>query len=281
MKVGWPHLRHSYTLCIQNPSHYRHSCVLDTIMADNSKKQRKPDFNHGEICTLLEMYKANKDILRTKFSNVLTNQKKQAKWREITAGVNIKASPGVVRNVDEVKKKWSDLLQKAKKDNEDSKRPPTGGGKAPRRGIYSDIVTEIYGPNAPIFQGVPGGLESSIENCDSMDVSGQQHDFSNVSEKQHNVCDVPEQQHNINVCDVPEQQHNVFDDSGQQHYFLDGSELEPHNVFDVEQQHNVAGDSGQQQSISAMEHMYLQNAGKLFMILQLGMKFDLSKRALL
>ena len=177
-------------------------------MAENSKKRRKPDFNHGEICTLVEMYKVNKHILKTKLSSVLTNRKKQTKWKEITAGVNSKANPGVIRNV-EVKKKWSDLLQKAKKDNKDSKRPPTCGGKAPRRGTYSDIVIEIYGPNTPVFEGVPGGLESGIANCDSMDVSGQQHDFSDVSEQQHNVCDVPEQQHN--VCDVPEQQHNVCD----------------------------------------------------------------------
>ena len=52
------------------------------------KKKKNPDFSHEEICTLLEMFKENKSIVLSRFSNAVANKKTQSKWKDITEAVN-------------------------------------------------------------------------------------------------------------------------------------------------------------------------------------------------
>ena len=52
------------------------------------------------------------------------------------ASVNARAG-NVKRTVDEIKKKWEDLLSKAKKDVSAQKRRLTGGGSLPQISPYS------------------------------------------------------------------------------------------------------------------------------------------------
>ena len=78
------------------------------------KRPRKPNFPTAECTTILEMAEENIDIIREKFSNVLTNQKKAEVWRNIVSKVN--AHEVTVRTVSEVKDKWRAMVMGAKKD---------------------------------------------------------------------------------------------------------------------------------------------------------------------
>ena len=70
------------------------------------KRPRKPNFSTAECATILEMAEENIDIVREKFSNVVTNQKKAEVWR--VSKVN--AHGVTVRAVSEVKDKWRAMV---------------------------------------------------------------------------------------------------------------------------------------------------------------------------
>ena len=127
-------------------------------MAD-AKPKRKACFSDGEIRCLIDLFHQNKDILLKKFNNSNTNQKKKKVWIEIATAVNARAID-VKRTVDEVKKKWKDLLSKAKKDASLQKNPPTGGGPRSQISPYSDIILDIYGKDSPSVVGIENAIES-------------------------------------------------------------------------------------------------------------------------
>ena len=61
----------------------------------------------------------------------------------------------------EVKKKWKDLLSKAKKDASPQKNPPTGGGSRQHISPHSDIILDIYGKESPSAIGIANTIESA------------------------------------------------------------------------------------------------------------------------
>ena len=65
----------------------------------------------------------------------------------------------------EIRKKWNDLVSKAKKDASSQKNPPTGGGPLPNVSPYSEIVLNMYGRDSPAVICIDGGLESSASQC--------------------------------------------------------------------------------------------------------------------
>lgn len=129
-------------------------------------KKRKENFTDGEIRKLLEMFAENKDTLTSKFNNSNTNKRKMMKWREMTAAINECNSGG--RTVKEVRKKWKDLLSRAKKDKTLLKKPPTGGGPLPKTSPYSDIIIDIFGEESLAFVGL-NGVDSSASLPDERD----------------------------------------------------------------------------------------------------------------
>ena len=95
------------------------------------KDQRKENKNFSE----------HKQVLNSKFSNVVTLKKKKAIWDRITASVN---SENVdQRTMAQMKHKWKDLLTCAKKDQYNRKYPQMGGGPKPDESIYTDIMEKI------------------------------------------------------------------------------------------------------------------------------------------
>ena len=56
----------------------------------------------------------------------------------------------------DIKKKWKDLLSRAKKDVSSLKHHPTGGGPPPKTSPYSDIIVAIFGEDSPAFLGLDG-----------------------------------------------------------------------------------------------------------------------------
>ena len=92
-----------------------------------AKGKRKPSFSDSEIRCLIENFEVKKDVLLSKFNSSNTNARKKKIWSDITTAVNARAT-NVSRTVEEIRKKWKDLLATAKKDASVEKHPPTGGG---------------------------------------------------------------------------------------------------------------------------------------------------------
>ncbi|XP_034056682.1 uncharacterized protein LOC117536058 [Gymnodraco acuticeps] len=125
---------------------------------DNGKK-RKNYFTDREIRTLIEIYAEHKNSLTAKCNNTMTNKHKLAAWKSITGEINYLGDGGI-RTVEECRKKWKDLLSRAKKDASVLKNPPTGGGPAPKTSPYSKIIISIFGEDSPTFTGL-NGIDSS------------------------------------------------------------------------------------------------------------------------
>ena len=124
-----------------------------------SKPKRKQCFSDAEIHSLIHLFAEHQDVLLSKFNNSNTNVKKKKVWAEITTAVNARAVD-VKRTVVEVKKKWKDLLSKAKKDAS-SQNPPTAGGPRHHISPYSDIILDIYGKESPSVIGIANAIESA------------------------------------------------------------------------------------------------------------------------
>ena len=125
-----------------------------------SKPKRKQCFSDAEIRSLIHLFAEHQDVLLSKFNNSNTNVKKKKVWAEITTAENARAVD-VKRTVVEVKKKWKDLLPKAKKDASSQKNPPTGGGPRQHISPYSDIILDIYGKESPSVIGIANAIESA------------------------------------------------------------------------------------------------------------------------
>ncbi|CAL8377825.1 unnamed protein product [Gadus morhua 'NCC'] len=124
------------------------------MMEENRK--RKVNFTDVEIRKLIELYSENKTALTAKQSNVVTNKTKQETWRFIMESLNSCSDSGCHRTDGDIKKKWKDLLSRAKKDVSSLKHHPTGGGPPPKTSPYSDIIVAIFGEDSPAFVGLDG-----------------------------------------------------------------------------------------------------------------------------
>ena len=101
-------------------------------MAEANKRERKKNFFTDEIRVLTEEYVCHKEILESRFTNTVTNSKKNSIWKSIADKIN---SLGYEkRSVSEIKGKWKNICSHAKLSwNEyKKKREKTGGGPAPK-----------------------------------------------------------------------------------------------------------------------------------------------------
>ncbi|CAL8275826.1 unnamed protein product, partial [Arctogadus glacialis] len=124
------------------------------MMEENRK--RKVNFTDVEIRKLIQLYSENKTALTAKQSNVVTNKSKQETWTFIMESLNSCSDSGCHRTDGDIKKKWKDLLSRAKKDVSALKHHPTGGGPPPKTSPYSDIIVAIFGEDSPAFVGLDG-----------------------------------------------------------------------------------------------------------------------------
>jgi len=117
----------------------------------------------SEINVITRLVEKYINIISEKFSTNVTNDKKRAVWKKITEEVN---ALGVAnRTVKEVKTKWTNLHQEAKKSFTEFKREQqkTGGGPPPKPLTEAtQRIVEIY-KDCSSFTGL-SGVES-----DSMD----------------------------------------------------------------------------------------------------------------
>ena len=127
---------------------------ISNMMEENRK--RKGNFTDVEIRKLIELYSENMTALTAKQSNVITNKSKQETWRLVMESLNSCSDSGCHRTDGDIKKKWKDLLSRAKKDVSALKHHPTGGGPPPKTSPYSDIIVTIFGEDSPAFVGLDG-----------------------------------------------------------------------------------------------------------------------------
>ena len=81
--------------------------TVSQMQQGKQKRPRKTNWSDSEITVLTEKVEENLDLIRSKFSNNVTNAKKNTAWLEITEAVN---AVGVAyRTVQEVRDKWKNL----------------------------------------------------------------------------------------------------------------------------------------------------------------------------
>ncbi|XP_073251955.1 uncharacterized protein [Porites lutea] len=140
------------------------------------KKQRSSRFTQGMTDALVEAYGKHQYILQSKFSNLVTNEKKKEAWIKVADAVNA-VNPAERKTVEQVKKKWEDVTGSVKKkerharQQELKKLNTTGNGfladedNSDSAGPSVDILSQseqevarILGPE--IFTGIPGGQDT-------------------------------------------------------------------------------------------------------------------------
>ena len=114
------------------------------------QRKRKENFTDIEIRKLIELYSQHRHTLTAKQSNTITNKKKQTTWRQITEAINDCSDSGCLRTESDVRKKWKDLLSKAKKDLSAKKPPPDRRGSSPK------IFRVQYHHCGYLWRGFPG-----------------------------------------------------------------------------------------------------------------------------
>ncbi|XP_066022518.1 nuclear apoptosis-inducing factor 1-like [Pocillopora verrucosa] len=125
-------------------------------MASPAKKVRKANFSPAEISVLTEIFKENMDILQSKFTNSITNAKKNKIWEEISEAVN--AVGVTARSTQEVRDKWKNLQSHAKREFSSfkSEQKKTGGGPAPPNPSEASLKIINMFSDTPSFTGLQG-----------------------------------------------------------------------------------------------------------------------------
>ena len=120
------------------------------------KKARKPNFSAAEYELILQLAEEKLAIIREKFSNNITNQKRNEVWQSIFDKVN--ALGFAKRSCKDIKEKWRAMCGMARKDMVQEKSPKkTGGGKAPPPPRQtSQRIIELFGKELG-FSGIVGG----------------------------------------------------------------------------------------------------------------------------
>ena len=126
---------------------------------------RKPNFTATERAIILEAAEENIHIIKSKFSNNVTNKNKIQIWQDIAERVN---AIGVCkRSVMEInKEEWRGMVSKKEHNKIASDRKKTVGGRKPDspKGETLKIIN-IFGED-PSFSGIPGGIESGKLDVD-------------------------------------------------------------------------------------------------------------------
>ncbi|XP_062571703.1 myb/SANT-like DNA-binding domain-containing protein 4 [Saccostrea cucullata] len=131
-------------------------------MSASVKRERSSHWSLAEISVLTDFVEKNEEVLKAKQSNLITNAKKTSKWAEVTELIN---AVGVHRrSIEQVKFKWGNLQQGAKKTFTEARKHArkTGGGPPPKPPTAAEEkIIEIM-KDRPNFSGIAGGFESSM-----------------------------------------------------------------------------------------------------------------------
>ncbi|XP_074630223.1 uncharacterized protein LOC141889010 isoform X2 [Acropora palmata] len=149
-----------------------------------TSKKKSSRFTEQMNAVLIDSYSKHQVVLKSKFTNHITNEKKKSIWENITLAVNA-VNSSERKTVEQVKKRWEDITMQVKRKertarhNEINRLKITGNGKLPDDQEESEVITipvtqslassperkvaQILGPE--VFEGISGGL-------DTLDTSG-------------------------------------------------------------------------------------------------------------
>lgn len=126
-----------------------------------AKKKRKKNFSQEELTVLVDEVNEHKKVLFEKFSDTLTNEKKEKYWRQIALKIN--AVSLVERSVDEIRKKWTDWcsITKAKASKISAEMTKTGSGTSDVVALtpLEEKIASILGRTA--IEGIKGGIDAA------------------------------------------------------------------------------------------------------------------------
>ena len=123
---------------------------------EDKKKTRGRNFEFAEKDLLIDCAGKNRTIIEAKLTNSVTVSRKRAVWEGIGAQIN--ALGFAQRSVPEIKTKWSNIVQKAKKEKSeiDNYRKGTGGSPPPKPlSPSTEKVLELFA-GSPAFIGLKG-----------------------------------------------------------------------------------------------------------------------------
>ena len=127
-----------------------------------TKRARSKNFDFTEKDRLIEYASKHRTLIESKLTNSVTVQKKRKCWSDIQEKIN--SLGHAQRSVTDLKTKWSNIVQKAKKEKVelDNYRKGTGGGAPPAPLSQStEKVLELFS-DSPAFNGLVG-IESSFK----------------------------------------------------------------------------------------------------------------------
>jgi hypothetical protein len=119
-------------------------------------RNRGKNFDTSEIQLLTELVERNIDIINSKLTNSITNEKKKKLWDDITMQVN--ALGIAYRTTKDIKTKWNNMHQTAKKEfslNKISQRKTGGGPCSKPLSNVTEKIVDMY-KDSPTFNGLMG-----------------------------------------------------------------------------------------------------------------------------
>jgi hypothetical protein len=127
-----------------------------------TKKSRSSNWSLTEISALTDFVEKHEGILKAKHSNAVTNAKKAEKWREVTDSINAMGTQK--RTIEQVKFKWGNLQQGAKRTFTEARKlsKMTGGGPPPKPPTAAEEKIIEMMKDRPNFSGIVGGFQSSM-----------------------------------------------------------------------------------------------------------------------
>ncbi|XP_056004079.1 uncharacterized protein LOC125653292 [Ostrea edulis] len=165
---------------------------------EKSNRNRGKNFDSSEIQLLTELVEKNIAIINSKFSNTLTNEKKKAVWQSITDQLN--ALGVACRSVKEIKTKWTNMHQSAKREFSDAKisqRKTGGGPMAKPLSVVNEKIVDLF-KDSPSFNGL-SGFETQSYGDGNMELIGSPKTVSLLSDL---LIHVPQHDNNEQVLEV-------------------------------------------------------------------------------
>ncbi|KAK4325796.1 hypothetical protein Pmani_003629 [Petrolisthes manimaculis] len=108
---------------------------MATAAEPPAKRSRRANFSDEEIMMMITGWHDRQAVLREKFSNIVTAERKKQAWEEVTHEIN--SVSRVRRNREEVKKKFADFKSVVKKklSIRRQEQEKTGGGTSEAKAL--------------------------------------------------------------------------------------------------------------------------------------------------
>ncbi|KAK0141213.1 DNA transposase THAP9 [Merluccius polli] len=134
-----------------------HTESMSVTMATG--KRRATCFNNIELEMLMHAYGEFQHVFRKKSNTAAAAKERETAWENIASRVNACNPAGEKRTWQQLKMKYKNIVQTAKRKKADSSK--TGGGPAPPPLTQAEELALSHNTGRPVAEGIPGGSSSS------------------------------------------------------------------------------------------------------------------------